>query len=152
MAVSLIEQRVIEAKALAPLIRAAGRELGLDKVKAMVQAINQEASREYGRELARSLGSNSLADLAREVASWGEGGVLEEEVLERSETVYAFNVTRCLYAERYAELGLAELGYCLSCCRDEPFAQGFNPEIVFKRTRTIMEGAPFCDFRYSLKS
>ena len=152
MTVSLIERRVIEAQALAPLVRALGEELGLDKVKAVLQAVNERASREYGQELAQRLGSNTLADLAREMSSWGQGGVLEEEVLEQSQTVYAFNVTRCLYAEKYAELGLADLGYCLSCCRDEPFAQGFNPGIVFTRTRTIMEGAPICDFRYTLNT
>jgi hypothetical protein len=29
--------------------------------------------------------------------------------------------------------------------------KGFNPKIKFKRTQTIMEGAPYCDFRYTLE-
>jgi hypothetical protein len=149
--ISLIERRVIEAQAIAPLIIAFGKEVGLEKAKAIVQRNNEEASREYGRRCAATVGSNTMADLAKEVASWGEGGVLEEEVLEHNERTYAFNVTRCLYVERYEVLGVRKFGYCLSCCRDNPFVEGFNSKIKFKRTQTIMEGAPYCDFRYTLE-
>ncbi len=34
--------------------------------------------------------------------------------------------------------------------RDYTLAQGFNPAIELTRTQTIMEGAPFCDFRFRL--
>ncbi|UCD78915.1 MAG: L-2-amino-thiazoline-4-carboxylic acid hydrolase [Desulfobacterales bacterium] len=149
--ISLIEQRVIEAQAIVPLIIAFGEKVGLEQAIAIVQRNNEETSREYGRRCAANLGSNSMSDLISEVASWGEGGVLEEVVLERDERTYAFNVTGCLYAERYDALGVREFGYCLSCCRDNPFVEGFNPKIKFKRTQTIMEGAPYCDFRYTLE-
>ena len=43
-----------------------------------------------------------------------------------------------------------DLGHLLSCGRDYALVQGFNPDITFKRTQTIMEGADFCDFRFSL--
>ncbi|WP_024336232.1 L-2-amino-thiazoline-4-carboxylic acid hydrolase [Desulfotignum balticum] len=56
----------------------------------------------------------------------------------------------CRYAEKYRELGVAEFGHCLSCCRDEPFAEGFNSKIRFERSQTIMEGTPFCDFNFFL--
>ena len=148
--ISLLEKRVIEAQAVAPLIRAFGKEMGLEKAKAIVQSKNEETSRAYGRHCAATVGSNTMADLAREVASWAEGNVLEKEILEQSERIYAFKVTRCDYADRYKALGILEFGYCLSCCRDKPFVEGFNPNIKFKRTQTIMEGAPFCDFHYSL--
>ena len=38
----------------------------------------------------------------------------------------------------------------MSCCRDEPYSRGFNPDLRLTRTRTIMEGAADCDFRYRL--
>jgi len=57
-------------------------------------------------------------------------------------------VTRCGYAELYQNMGILELGYCLSCSRDEPFTQGFNPQIRLFRNQTIMQGASFCDFRF----
>ena len=149
--ISLIERRIIEAQTIVPLIIAFGKQVGLEQAKAIVQRNNEEASKDYGRRCAAAIGSNTMADLAGEVASWGAGGVLEEEVLEHDERTYAFNVTGCLYAERYEALGVREFGYCLSCCRDNPFVEGFNPKIKFKRTQTIMEGGSYCDFRYTLE-
>lgn len=148
--IHLIDRRVIEAQAVVPLIQAFARIVGLDQAKEVLQKLNEETSREYGRSLAAGLEAVGIKELAQELAAWGEGGVLEEEVLELTDTVYAFNVTRCQYAEKYKALGFGELGTCLSCCRDEPFVEGFNPEIKFSRTGTIMEGAEVCDFRYEL--
>ena len=82
------------------------------------------------------------------MVTWGEGGALDMEVLEQTGRDYRFNVTRCGYADKYREMGLAEFGVCLSCCRDAPFAEGFNPDIELVRTQTIMEGADHCDFHY----
>ena len=59
-----------------------------------------------------------------------------------------FDVTRCQYAEMYHRLGIADLGPLVSCARDAAMIEGFNPAIEFRRTRTIMEGAISCDFRY----
>ncbi|MCP4899587.1 MAG: L-2-amino-thiazoline-4-carboxylic acid hydrolase, partial [bacterium] len=44
-----------------------------------------------------------------------------------------------------------EYGVGFSCCRDEPHARGFNPRLRLERTKTLMEGADHCDFRYSLE-
>jgi len=148
--IPLIEQRVIEARALVPVIRAFGEQMGLDEAKALVQKAHEDSSRDYGRTCAEEKGSNTMADLAEVVSGWAKGGALEEEVIELTDTRYIFNVTRCRYAEKYRELGVAEFGHCLSCCRDEPFAEGFNPDIRFERRQTIMEGAAFCDFKFFL--
>ncbi len=149
--ICLIERRVIEAQAIVPLIIAFGKEVGLEKAIAIVQRKNEEESREYGRRCVADTGSNTVADLAREIASWGEGGALVEEVLEQNHRAYIFKVTRCRYADRYNDLGVLKFGYALSCCRDHPFVEGFNPKIKLKRTQTIMEGAPYCDFQYILE-
>ncbi|MCK4976541.1 MAG: L-2-amino-thiazoline-4-carboxylic acid hydrolase, partial [Anaerolineales bacterium] len=70
---------------------------------------------------------------------------------EQTEDSFSFNVTRCRYAEMYVELGVPELGVLLSCNRDFALIEGFNPEVNLTRTQTIMEGAPFCDFRFMLR-
>jgi hypothetical protein len=148
--INLIDQRVIEANALVPVIKAFGKQIGLDAAKALVQKAHENMSRDSGRACAKEKGSNTMADLAEVVSGWAKGGALEEEVIELTDTRYIFNVTRCRYAEKYRELGVTAFGQCLSCCRDEPFAQGFNPDIRFERCQTIMEGAPFCDFKFFL--
>ncbi|THB75192.1 MAG: 2-amino-thiazoline-4-carboxylic acid hydrolase [Desulfobacteraceae bacterium] len=151
MKIDLIEQRVIEACALVPVIRAFGEKIGIDAAKALVQKTHEASSHQYGAACAEQLGSNSMADLAQIVRGWANGGALEEEIIELTSRTYAFNVVRCRYAERYHELGLGEFGYCLSCCRDEPFVKGFNKNIRFQRDQTIMEGASHCDFRFTLE-
>lgn len=148
--IPLIDQRIIEASALVPVIRAFGERIGLNAAKDVVQKIHEDMSRDYGRACAEEKGSNTMADLAEVVSGWAQGGALEEEGIELTDTRYIFNVTRCRYAEKYRELGVAEFGNCLSCCRDEPFAEGFNPKIRFERTQTIMDGAPYCDFKFFL--
>ena len=80
------------------------------------------------------------------------GGALEIDVLDKSETEYSFNVTRCRYAEMYKKLGLEDLGSLLSCARDFNMATGFNKRIKLRRTQTIMDGASHCDFRYTIKN
>lgn len=148
--VNLIEQRVIEAAALVPVIKAFGEKIGMDTAIAVVRKTHEKKSRAYGEVCAKGKGRNNIAALAEVVSGWAKGGALEEEVIEFTEKTYAFNVTKCMYAERYRELGIEDFGYCLSCCRDEPFAQGFNAKIKFERHQTIMEGAPHCDFRFTL--
>jgi hypothetical protein len=82
---------------------------------------------------------------------WTMDEALGIDVIEQTEEVFSFNVTRCRYAELYEKLGIRDLGTALSCARDYALIEGFNPDVSLKRTQTIMEGAPHCDFRYCLK-
>jgi len=149
---NLLEQRKIEAAIAAPILQGYVEKLGRSKALSIAMEVIEKLSRDKGRKAAREKGSQSLKDLAQIMKSWSGNGLLEEEIIEESETRYFFNVIRCRYAEVYESIGVKEFGYCLSCCRDQPFVEGFNPEIKFKRTQTIMEGAPHCDFRFSLDS
>ena len=71
-------------------------------------------------------------------------------MIAEGEIVFAFNVTRCRYAEMYRDLGIPQLGPILSCARDFAMIEGFNPGIRLTRTQTIMEGAALGDFRYRI--
>lgn len=48
----------------------------------------------------------------------------------------------------YRDLGVPELGVLLSCNRDHALIEGFSDNVTLTRTQTIMEGAPYCDFRF----
>jgi len=74
------------------------------------------------------------------------------DVLEENENTFSFDVTRCRYAEMYNALGIPELGEILSCNRDYALIEGFNPDVELQRRQTIMDGAPYCDFRYQIKT
>ncbi len=148
---SRIEKRAIEALAIAPVIKAVSQRIGRDEALAILKEINQQEAFLRGQNMMTE-GQNGIDELVNDVATWGEGGVWEMVVLEQTATTYFFNVSRCPYYEKYRELGLDEFGVEFSCCRDEPFARGFNPQLKLVRTQTIMEGAGYCDFRYYLLS
>lgn len=150
--VSLIERRKIEAGVAAPLLEGFIRELGEERALAVAREAYSGMARAAGEAAAGRLGQAGLAGLARAVrALWAAGGALEIEFLEESGERLSFNVTRCRYAELYEELGIRRLGACLSCSRDASFAQGFDPAIRMERGQTIMEGAAYCDFRFTLE-
>jgi hypothetical protein len=146
-----IDKRAIEALAMAPLIKALAERIGLEEALSILGQVNEKEAYERGRSMAEAGGRNDIQALVEEVATWGRGGIWEMEVLERTERTYFFDVLKCPYHQKYKDLGLVELGVQLSCCRDEPFARGFNPRLKLVRTKTIMEGADRCDFRYRLK-
>lgn len=150
--VSHLQRRELQAPVAACLIREFAKALGQDAaVDIATQAIREDA-RNSGRALAEKLGGNGLAELGKVVREvWSEGEAVAVRLLEETGERLSFDVTRCRYAEMYEAQGMKELGFCLSCSRDGAFAEGFNPRIRLSRTRTIMEGAPYCDFRFTLE-
>ena len=146
--ISLLQQREIEARIVGPLVRALRAELGDERALALVRGVIADLARQSGADLAQRLGSASLEAFVQVLDRWSEGGALEIERLEQSGDRLSFNVTRCRYAEMYRALGLGDLGASLSCQRDFSLVEGFNPAIELARTQTIMQGAPFCDFRF----
>lgn len=150
-AIGVLKRREIEARILAPLLQALGEEFGREKVLEIARGVVIQVAARQGTELAHSMGGDSLLHLADSLAAWKKDDAMQIEVLEQTEQRFSFNVTRCRYAELYQALGIPELGALLSCNRDRALIQGFNPEVELERTQTIMEGAPYCDFRYRLR-
>ena len=145
-----IEKRALEAQAIAPVIAEVAEKLGKEEALKIIRKINQREAFQRGQKLAEDKSENGIEVLIEDVATWGEGGKWEMEVLEQTSRTYFFNVLRCPYYEKYRDLGVEEIGVELSCCRDEPFARGLNPLLRLVRTKTIMEGADCCDFKYYL--
>jgi len=150
--VPIIIRREIEALIAAPLIKTFidrfGREPALEATQKVIKSLAGQA----GKLLQMVAGGNGMEHLQKILPLFGQGGALEFDVLEATPAKASINVTRCKYAEMYREHGLEEFGVLLSCSRDFALMEGFNPEIRFTRTQTIMEGAPFCDFRFSLET
>ncbi len=149
--IGILQQRRIEAGVIKPLVKAFEQALGPEQTRAIVAGVIKELAREKGRELAAAAPDRGLKAFADLHEPWRRGGALEFDVLKETDDEYHYNVTRCRYAEMYRELGLADLGYTLSCNRDASLIEGFNPDVEFKRTQTLMQGASHCDFRYRRK-
>ncbi len=149
---SLLKRREIEARIAVPLIQAFAEKMGREQALSVAAKVIQALACAAGREMAKKLGANNMAAFTRVVRDvWAQDKALEMTVLEETDLKLSFNVTRCAYAELYEKLGMKEFGHCLSCSRDVGFAEGFNPRLKLQRTQTIMEGAPHCDFRFSLE-
>ena len=148
--VPTILRREIEALMAVPLIKAYIDALGREKALKVAEKIVRCLALQSGEMLAGIAGGNTIEHLQKAIPMFSVGGALEMEEVERSDTKSGFNVTRCKYAEMYKKHGLEDFGYLLSCGRDFALFEGFNPEMKFTRTQTIMEGADICDFRLEL--
>ena len=149
--VGVLTRREIEARILKPFFEAVAAELGEEKTRGLLRDIVVNAAQDAGRAMRRETEGNSLEMFAAQWEPWFRGGALEIDELERSENTWAFNVTRCRYAELYRSLGMSDLGATLSCNRDAALIEGYDAEVSFERTQTIMAGASCCDFRYKRK-
>ena len=176
----LLARREIEARITGPLIRSFVEVFGRERILRIAEKVLAEIAREKGTLLKEQCGGDSLEHFARgylfrsceEVEAsvnasgsmgkkrakpenkarvfWCEDGAIKLELLERQPHKLSLNVMECLFSEMYQDLGLAEFGYLLSCGRDFPMIEGFNPKISMQRTQTVMEGAENCDFRFEL--
>jgi hypothetical protein len=150
--VGVLTRREIEARILAPFVEALSNEFDRERILAILRKTIIEVARTQGAQLAAAMGGDSLQHFNQSLEYWTRGNALEMDVLEQNDERLSFNVTRCRYAEMYRDIGIPELGALLSCNRDFALIQGFNPEVDLTRTQTIMEGAPFCNFRYTRKA
>lgn len=150
-AVPLVVRREIEALIAAPLIQAFIEEFGRERTLRVTEKVIKSLARRMGELLKTAAGGDSMEHFQKAMSIFGQGGGQESEIVEATPRKVAINIVRCKYAEMYREHGLEEFGYLLSCGRDFALMEGFNPKIRFTRTQTIMEGAPFCDFRFSME-
>lgn len=148
--VGVLKRREIEARIVAPILERMAEEFGSERVYELAAEVIVDVAKSQGAAMATAIGRNDLAAFSGSMDNWTKGGALEIEVVEKTDDTYAFNVTRCRYAEMYRELGLPELGAAMSCNRDGTMIEGFNADIEFTRTQTIMSGADHCDFVYRL--
>ena len=147
-AIGVLKRRTIEARILAPVIKAMADEFGAGRVHAVLSKVIVEIAKNQGAAMAAKCDGNSPAHLAGTLDQWRADGALEMDVLEQNEEKLSYNITRCRYAEMYRELGIPELGAILSCGRDAALIEGFNPMVQLTRTQTLLGGASHCDFRY----
>jgi hypothetical protein len=149
--VTLQKQREIEAKIVGPLFRAFAQEVGEARAREILAGVVHDLAHEAGCRAAEQAGGDGLLQLGGVLDRWRQGEALTIDVLRHDAEALDFNVTRCRFAEMYRALGLEELGAILSCGRDAAMIEGFNPDIAFRRTQTLLGGATHCDFRYRKK-
>ena len=151
---SLLDEVKLQAEVILPVLRALRAELG----KPRADAIVGKALRQWARDLYHRIGdSKSGTPRQKWDAVWADdmrpriGDAVDRDMLRDDGTVRDYNVTRCRYAEFFKGLCEPELGGILLCDSDFHIAEIGGADVEFKRTQTIMQGAPYCDFRYRFK-
>jgi len=105
--------------------------------------------RNHWNKLALEAGDNSIkAFLERQ---WQPSGENCEYIMEETDSGYQFNVTKCRWVEKAKTLDITEHMFYMVCEFDSISAEGFNPNIGFKRTKTLMQGDDCCDHFYYYK-
>ena len=145
-----LERRKIEAGVLIPMVQAFQRAIGTERANEIAREVIIGLARNDGERWAQRFGTD-LAAMEQVISVWAGGGSLDIEPIGKSPDRLDFNVVRCRYAEFYKELGLPELGYLFHCNRDFGMVEGFSPNLMLRRTQTIMQGASHCDFRFVRK-
>jgi hypothetical protein len=152
--ISLLEQVKIQAQVLLPVIRAFRKELG----DARANAIVRDALREWSRHLYQTIAARTPGTPREKWAAMTAapipriGDAIDVDFLKHDSDTMEFNVTGCRYADFFRALGEPELGGLLLCDGDVYVAEAGRPDVEFRRTQTIMQGATHCDFRYRMKA
>lgn len=144
----MLERRRIEAKILKHVYDELSTTHGKDVAASTIANAVRSSAIEQAREMAQEAGDTTLKTFVDRQKLWTMGGALEIDIQEHTDDTYAFNVTRCRYAEMYRDMGLGEIGHLLSCQRDGSFCEGYDTRLKLTRNQTIMQGASHCDFTY----
>ncbi|MDR1873347.1 MAG: L-2-amino-thiazoline-4-carboxylic acid hydrolase [Deltaproteobacteria bacterium] len=147
---SILTRRQVEGEILKPVYAILKERFGETTAKEIIGQAIIKVAKETGRQMAAKVGGGTLANFIKIQELWRANDALKVDVLAETPERFDYNVTHCAYATLYQSLGLGDLGFILSCDRDGAFIEGFNPKIKMTRSQTLMEGAPFCDFRYRL--
>lgn len=151
--IPMIEQRRIEAELVRDFYHVLQKSMPKAAAQEIIRAAIASSAIRQGQAFASAVGHPpDLEDFAGHAAAWDANNALDREVLHASPDRLDYNITRCAYADMYKEMGLQEIGHLLSCNRDAAFCAGYSKDMRLTRTQTIMEGAPYCDFRYRMKT
>ena len=149
--IPIIKRREIEARVIKPIFEEMVAKLGREAAISILEsAIKRDAIAHGKSSGSPKMEQNDMSAFVKLYELWTAEDALEIDVIEQTDQSFKFNVTGCLYAKMYRNMGIADLGSVLSCGRDKHFCGGFNPNLQLERTQTIMRGADFCDFHSNL--
>lgn len=128
------------------LLRALEARFGFEVADVVAEARGELVEATWA-DIAARAGGSAIEDLVRLL--WEENAELFDFTIERRENGdVQLHVTRCFFQELAASLEATDWGYLLFCADDPHIVAGFNPELGFRRTRTLMEGDDHCDHCY----
>ena len=136
-----------------PVLQNLGGELGTgDYLGALATAATRH-SVQVGQQWAESGPTNDMATWT----AWFDDADnpfhdrLTFDVVERTDSVCEIKITECLWAKTFCEASAPDIGYAVSCSGDSAMCHAFNPKMRLERTKTLMQGDDYCDYRWVLE-
>ncbi len=124
-------------------------EYGREADQDVLEIIAEETQYAWS-ELARERGSNSIDDLLDTL--WNSfGSVGGEFTVSREGGKVQIHATKCPMADTYRKIGKEEFGLIFHCSTDPHIVAGFNKNINFEISKTLMGGDDCCNHCYSMK-
>jgi predicted ArsR family transcriptional regulator len=121
-------------------------EYGAGAVEALAEYKNVR-NKERWRDIAEETGRSDPEYLFRLFTD----RVHEYDVVRKSREALEVIVTRCAHADVFQRFNAADVGMKMICMGDYAVVEGFNPEIRFKRPKTLMAGDECCHFIFELE-
>ncbi len=143
------ELRMQHSAEMAQLIRAFKERFGDEAYQVAAQLNGNKAFSEW-RELAKKSENNSIESLINLLWEPLRAQGFEYEVF-KTDAGYQMKCTRCGFYEMAKYCGITEEAFYMICEADAYIAEGFNPNIGFKRTKTLMQGHDCCNHFYYYK-
>lgn len=137
------EQADFHAKSLITIIRAVENQYGEEGKAIVKEAWLEEVYHKPWKRIGESVEKNDVQTLAKLVEEGCFGTHEWEKIVDEPNKV-AYKFTKCRWAEIFKELGAIDIGKWF-CESDAIYVKAFNPDIKFKRTKTLMEGDNYCD-------
>jgi len=137
-----------------PAMKVLAEEMGEDELDEMLKKAISEAARRIIAKRGKNSPDNSLSAFARIFEK--PNHILENasnyEIVENSDSVLELRVSECLWAKVFRDSDAARIGYSYICYADYAVAQAFNPRIVLRRNKTLMQGDGYCNHRYVMEA
>jgi hypothetical protein len=142
---TILDAVKIQARVVIPIVKALERELGAERAHAIVGQAIAGSYAEWQGHRAQSLNAHP-----RE-GNIAHGFPVETEIVDDTETSFGVNMVRCQFAEYFRSIGEPAIGALLTCGVDFATQAALRPDWEFRRSGTLMSGAPYCDFRWRLR-
>ncbi|MFW9968244.1 MAG: L-2-amino-thiazoline-4-carboxylic acid hydrolase [Candidatus Thorarchaeota archaeon] len=134
-------------KKLKTLLEKYERDFGTEYEQTVLDIIAKDTKTAWAR-IAEEREDNSIQGILDTL--WESFRIAGGEfTVERTENSARIHCTRCPIADTYRRIGKPEHGLIFHCSTDPHIVAGFNPEMEFKRTKTLMRD-DCCDHHYRL--
>ena len=121
-------------------------EYGEEALNALAKWKN-DRNQERWRKISEETGRNDPEYLFRLFTD----KVHEYQVLRKKRNALEVIVTKCAHAEAFHKFNAADVGMKMICMGDYAVVKGFNPDINFRRPKTLMDGDEGCHFIFELE-